>query len=81
MDTFHNVFNILFTYPLFSQSPSSPHDKEQTRGSFLRLALADVFEKNEKKSKTTSVYRLCGQFYTVNSCTKKARASIALNIE
>ena len=26
---------------------------------FLSRALADVFEKNEKKIKTTSVYRLC----------------------
>ena len=81
MNTFHNEVNILFTYPLFSQSPSSPHDKEQIGSSFLRFALADVFEKNEKKNKTTCVYRLCGQFYTVSSCTKKARASIVLNIE
>ena len=81
MNTFHNEVNILFTYPLFSQSPSSLHDKEQICSSFLRFALADVFEKNEKKNKTTCVYRLCSQFYTVSSCTKKARASIVLNIE
>ena len=81
LNTFYNVVNILFTYPLFSQSPSSLHDKEQICSSFLRFALADVFEKNEKKNKTTCVYRLCGQFYTVSSCTKKARASIVLNIE
>ena len=81
MNTIHNVVNILFTYPLFSQSPSSPHGKEQIHGSFLRFALANVFEKNEKKNQTTSVYRLCGQFYTLSSCTKKARASIVLNIE
>ena len=35
----------------------------------------------KKKNKTICVYRLCGQFYTVSSCTKKARASIVLNIE
>ena len=28
------------------------------RSLFFSLALADVFEKNEKKNKTTSVYRL-----------------------
>ena len=78
MNTFHNVVNSLFTNLLFSQSPSSPHNKEQIHGSFL---LASVFEKNEKKNKTTSVYRLCAQFYKVSSCTKKARASIVLNIE
>ena len=81
MNTFHNEVNILFTYPLFSQSPSSLHDKEQICSSFLRFALADVFENNKTKNKTTSVYRLCGQFYTVSSCTTKARASIVLNIE
>ena len=49
MNTFHNEVNILFTYPLFSQSPSSLHDKDQICSSFLRFALADVFKKNEKK--------------------------------
>ena len=49
----------LFTDPLFAlQSPSSAGDKTKTAGDLL-TASADVFEKKEKKNKTSSVvYRL-----------------------
>ena len=57
-----HISTSLFTDPLFSlPSSSSARDKKQIRGEFIdcqRSALADVFEKNEKKNKTTSVYRL-----------------------
>ena len=50
-------------YPLFSlQSPSSARDKNKHRGGNIDrtrfLSLADIFEKNEKKYKTTAVYKL-----------------------
>ena len=51
-------YNSLFTDPLFSlQSPSSAGDSLRSRAR-LALAHADVFQKNEKKKKTASVYRL-----------------------
>ena len=59
----------LFTDPLFPlQSPSSARDLKkknygefidhQTREVWVVLALVNVFEKSEKKNKTTSVWRL-----------------------
>ena len=51
----------LFTDPIFSlQSPSSAREKKYTAGDLLTAtaAHADVFQKNEKKNKTSSVYRL-----------------------
>ena len=55
----------LFTDPPFSlQSPSSARGKIWTAGDLLTArsltlaSLADVFEMNEKKKKTTSLYRL-----------------------
>ena len=63
------MLSSLFTDPLFSlQIPSSARDKKQIRGGFIdrqrrsrSRSLADLFEKNEEKNKTMSVYMLCPQ--------------------
>ena len=61
----HESMSSLFTDPPFSlQSPSSARGKILTAGDLLTApsrtlaSLADVFEMNEKKKKTTSLYKL-----------------------